>query len=369
MHEWDVFIAHAASDRIAAFELYRALAPHCRVFLDEVSVRLGDVWQTRIPEAQRASRCTVVLVSSRTDDAYYERDEIAAAIELARQDGSAHRVVPIYLDHAAREVVPYGLRLRNGLTVDEVTPLTEVAARLLREVRLTAGSGRARDASSTMTVVYADDSLPMRAGVVALLGVEQDIEVVAECSDLGGLLETVDRLVPDVVMTDLRMPPTRTKEGVLAAEHVREHHPDVAVVLLTQYVDAECARELVARGSERRGYLLKEHVSHPSTLVAALHAVASGGSYIDPSIVDALVNARAAVPSALDRLTDREREVLAEVASGRSNQAIAERLFVSDRAVEKHINNIFSKLALFDSADANRRVQAALLFLAAMRDR
>jgi DNA-binding NarL/FixJ family response regulator len=161
------------------------------------------------------------------------------------------------------------------------------------------------------------------------------------------------------------MPPTRTDEGVVAAKQLRASHPETAVVVLTQYADSECARALVEDGSRGRGYLLKEHVSHPSHLFAAIRAVASGGSYIDPAVVDALVSAKSMRSHALDRLTAREREVLGEVASGWSNHATAQRLYISERAVEKHINSIFAKLNLFEGVDTNRRVQAALLFLAA----
>jgi DNA-binding NarL/FixJ family response regulator len=362
--EWDVFIAHSSADTAIARELFHHLQDRCRVFFDESALRLGDDWHMLISTAQRASRYTVVLVSATTDRSYYEREEIAAAIDLARHDAESHRVVPIYLDGAPDESVPYGLRLKQGIVLDRTTTIESVAARLMTEMKTAGSSGSMARSVTTLRLVLADDSLPMRRGVCALLELEQDIEVVGECESLDDLLATVERAQPDVVITDLRMPPTRTNEGVVAANHMRTTHPEIAVVLLTQYADPESARALVEHGSRGRGYLLKEHVSRPDHLFAAIRAVASGGSYIDPEVVEALVSARSAGSAVLHRLSPREREVLAEVASGLSNQAIGQRLFISERAVEKHINSIFTKLDLFGSADTNRRVQAALLFLA-----
>jgi DNA-binding NarL/FixJ family response regulator len=364
--EWDVFIAHSSMDTAIARELFHHLKDHCRVFFDESNMRLGDDWHVLIPQAQRASRYTVVLVSSSTDRAYYEREEIVAAIDLARRDGETHRVVPVYLEGSPPADVPYGLRLKHGVSLDRVTTIGSVAARLLEELNATPGfePPAPHADAARLRVIFADDSLPMRRGVAALIETEDDVELVADCERLEDLLEAVDALSPDVVITDLRMPPSRTNEGVVAANRLRESHPDTAVVVLTQYADAECARALVEAGSRGRGYLLKEHVSHPSHLFAAIRAVASGGSYIDPTVVDALVRVRSRTSVVLDRLTERELEVLAEVASGRSNHAIGERLYISERAVEKHINSIFAKLDLYGSTDTNRRVQAALLFLA-----
>jgi DNA-binding NarL/FixJ family response regulator len=367
--DWDVFIAHSSADLTVARELYHHLKDSCRVFFDDSNLRLGDDWHDQIPTAQRASRYTVVLVSSSTDRAYYEREEIAAAIDLARRGDDRHRVVPVYVDGPPTESVPYGLRLKHGITLDRTTTIKDVATRLLGEL---SGSSDAattqttdrRDGLGELRVLVADDSLPMRRGVAALLELEDDIKLVAECEGLDDLLLSVDRFEPNVVLTDLRMPPTRTNEGVVAARHLRASNPDVAVVVLTQYADANCARQLIEGGSSRRGYLLKENVSHASHLLTAIRAVASGGSYIDPAVVDALVGAKSQ-QGGLDRLSERERQVLAELASGLSNRAISQRLYIGERAVEKHINSIFMKLDLFDSVDTNRRVQAALLFLSA----
>jgi DNA-binding NarL/FixJ family response regulator len=369
--EWDVFIAHSAADTTIARELFEHLKGRCRVFLDASNMRLGDDWHHSIARAQRESRYTVVLVSSATAQADYEREEIVAAIDLARRDSEAHRVVPVYLDGPPGDSIPYGLRLKQGVVLDRNTTIGTVASRLLAELKPPNGSATGSPgtdggpANRPLRILFADDSLPMRRGVAALLEVEENIELVGEAAELDELLQAVDVLHPDVVLTDLRMPPTRTNEGVVAAKRLRVSHPDTAVVVLTQYADSECARSLVEDGSRGRGYLLKEHVSQTSHLLAAINAVASGGSYIDPDVVDALVSAKSSMSSSLDRLTTREREVLAELASGRSNAAIAQHLYVSERAVEKHINSMFAKLDLFSTADTNRRVQAALLFLAA----
>lgn len=215
-----------------------------------------------------------------------------------------------------------------------------------------------------MRVVVADDHVFVRAGIEALIDGEPGFAVTGSCAGYDELVHLVIADPPDVVLTDIRMPPTKTDEGIRAAVALRETHPDVGVVVLSQYLEASYALELIEAGSRGRGYLLKDNVADPAALFAALRAVADGGSYIDPVVVDAMFAARAAAErSPLGRLTEREGEILAEIASGKSNAAIAAALHIGERAVEKHINSIFTKLDLSGDADAHRRVKAVLLFL------
>jgi len=204
----------------------------------------------------------------------------------------------------------------------------------------------------------------MREGISAVLALDDGVEVVAVCEDFDGLLAAVTVHGPDVVLTDIRMPPSQTDEGIRAANLIRTEHPEVGVVVLSQYVEPEYALQLFADGSAGRAYLLKERVGDLAQLSSALRSVAGGGSVVDPTVVDALIEARTADrPSVLDRLTEREHEVLAEMAKGGSNAAIGEALFISPRSVEKHINSIFMKLDLSPEEDTNRRVRAVLLYL------
>ena len=215
-------------------------------------------------------------------------------------------------------------------------------------------------------VVIADDNLIAREGIQQLLATEDDLEVVASVGDLPELLDAVARERPDVVLTDMRMPPTQSDEGIRFANHMRESHPDVGVIVLSQYEEPGYALTLIELGSDRRGYLLKERIHDRSQLRAAIDAVVRGGAIIDPKLVDALVSGKARLDrSPLSELTPREREVLAEIAQGKSNAAIAESLVLTKRAVEKHINSIFLKLNLGFADDVNKRVKATLLFLAA----
>lgn len=213
-------------------------------------------------------------------------------------------------------------------------------------------------------VVLGEDSFIVREGLRELLEARPDVDVVAACAELDELLAAVHEHEPDVVMTDVRMPPTNSDEGIRAAASLRESHPEVGVVVLSQYSDPGYVLALFESGSDRRAYLLKERVHDLGELTGALEAVAAGGSVIDPKIVDVLVAARAAGGGELAALSSREREVLAEIARGKSNAAIAESMQLSKRAVEKHTHAIFTKLGLANSADVSRRVKAALLFLA-----
>lgn len=214
----------------------------------------------------------------------------------------------------------------------------------------------------TITVTLAEDDLLVREGLVALLSMQPAIELIEACTDLDSLLTSVDSAPPDVVLTDIRMPPTLTDEGIRAASRLRTSHPGVAVIVLSQYDDPAYALTLLGEGSERRGYLLKDRVSESEHLVAAIEAVAEGGSVIDPRVVDALV-ARQAPDSPLKFLTERELQVVSHMAQGKDNAAIAESLFISQRAVEKHNNSIFAKLGLTEAERVDKRVQAVLLFL------
>jgi DNA-binding NarL/FixJ family response regulator len=213
--------------------------------------------------------------------------------------------------------------------------------------------------------VLAEDSYIVRAGLEQVLARASAVEVVATCIDLDALLAAVESEQPDVVVTDIRMPPTDTDEGIRAAGMLREKWPDMGVVVLSQYDDPAYALALLESGSEGRAYLLKERVHDGGQLAAAVEEVSRGGSVIDSKIVESLVRARAgAARSPLAELTTREREVLAEIAQGKSNSAIAESLVLTKRAVEKHINAIFMKLDLARADDVSKRVKATLIFLA-----
>jgi DNA-binding NarL/FixJ family response regulator len=219
-----------------------------------------------------------------------------------------------------------------------------------------------------LKVVLAEDSYLVREGVRRLLENEPDIDLVGVYGDYDSLLEAIDSAQPDVLLTDIRMPPSGTDEGVRAAERLRQVRPTAGVVLLSQYADPAYALAFLEGGTEGRAYLLKERVADLDQLLAAIREVAGGGSVIDPKVVEVLVADRSrATQSPLDRLTPREREVLALLAEGRSNAAVAEGLVLSERAVEKHINSIFAKLGLPETRDAHRRVKAVLLFLADQR--
>lgn len=204
----------------------------------------------------------------------------------------------------------------------------------------------------------------MREGICASIELDDELELVAACGSYDDLLTAVDLHRPDVVLTDIRMPPTQTDEGIRAADHIRTEYPEIGVVVLSQYVEPDYAERLFADGSDGRAYLLKERVGDIAELSAAIRRVAAGGSVLDPSVVDALIDGRSGnVSSVLDRLTEREREVLAEMATGGSNAAIGATLFISARSVEKHIGSIFTKLDLPETDDINRRVRAVLVYL------
>ena len=215
-------------------------------------------------------------------------------------------------------------------------------------------------------VVLAEDHQIIREGLRTVLQADPGIDLVAVAGDYDELVAAVEDHDPDVVLTDIRMPPGMSDEGIRVAEQLRRTRPSVGVVVLSQHDDPDFVMALLSDGSQGRGYLLKERTADPQQLVAALHEVASGGSVIDPKVVEVLVRARLRhEASPLDELTERERDVLAEMATGKDNAAIAAALFLTVRSVEKYINGIFSKLGLSEEPDIHRRVKAVLVFLAA----
>jgi DNA-binding NarL/FixJ family response regulator len=219
----------------------------------------------------------------------------------------------------------------------------------------------------TLRIAVGEDNLLVREGLTRLVSSAPDLEVVASCADYDELVAAVEREHLDVVLTDIRMPPTWTDEGVRLANGLRESHPAAGVVVLSQYADPAYILALFELGSDRRAYLLKERLRDRAALVSAIRSVAASGSAVDPKVVEVLVSARLRdANSPLAELTSREREVLAEIAAGKSNTAIAGSLFLTKRAVEKHINSIFLKFNLGTDADVSRRVKATLLFLAAV---
>jgi DNA-binding NarL/FixJ family response regulator len=213
-------------------------------------------------------------------------------------------------------------------------------------------------------VVFAEDNYLVREGTAALLATSDDVELVGTATTKDELLAAVEEHRPDAVLTDIRMPPTGTNEGIDAAKQIRGTHPEIGVVVLSQFAEEDYAYDLLKDGAGGLGYLLKERVADVAELVRALGEVSRGGSVLDPKVVEALVSAKERMAhSPLGQLTDREREVLGEMAQGRNNAAIAKSLFLTERAVEKHINSLFHKLDLTEEPDVHRRVMAVLAFL------
>jgi DNA-binding NarL/FixJ family response regulator len=217
----------------------------------------------------------------------------------------------------------------------------------------------------SIRVILGEDSYLAREGIERVLERTDGVELLGSYGDLEGLSAAVERDRPDVVLTDIRMPPTNTDEGIRLAKSLRETHPEIGVVVISQHANAGYAAELLEDGSGRRAYLLKERVTNAVDLGDALRSVADGGSVIDPLVVESLVRTQQVrAESRLDQLTPRELEILGLIAQGKSNAAIADSLVLTKRAVEHHINAIFTKLDLGAAGDVSRRVQAALLYLA-----
>lgn len=217
-----------------------------------------------------------------------------------------------------------------------------------------------------MRVVIADDEMLIREGVRQSLAACADIEVVAVCSDGDELLVAIEEHEFDVLVTDIRMPPTRTDEGIRAAHMVRERRPGAGVVVLSQYAEPAYAAALLSGGSAGRAYMLKERVASPEDLSNVVRAVAAGGSFVEPAVVEAFVkDAAPGDEDPLHALTAREIEVLSELALGKTNAAVARSLFIEEKSVEKHIGRIFAKLELGDESETHRRVVAVRLYLSA----
>jgi len=213
-------------------------------------------------------------------------------------------------------------------------------------------------------VVFGEDSYLVRQGVVRVLELEPDIELAAVCVDMPSLNQAIDAEKPDVVLTDIRMPPTNLDEGIQVADRVRQISPGTGVVVLSQFAAPEYALALLEQGAEGRAYLLKDRIGDAVGLAGAIREVARGGSVIDPRVVETLVTGRTRTASPLDELTPRELEALEGMAQGKNNAAIADSLVITERSVEKLIHSIFQKLGLSWQPDVNRRVKAVLLYLA-----
>jgi DNA-binding NarL/FixJ family response regulator len=211
-------------------------------------------------------------------------------------------------------------------------------------------------------VVIADDSVLLREGLARVL-TEAGFDVVGQAGDGEELLAQVDAQHPDVAIVDIRMPPTHTDEGLRAARELRIRHPGIGVLVLSQYVRPSYALELLEGGADGVGYLLKDRVSDVDDLAESVRRVGEGGSVLDPSVVSQLVDRHRSGDDPVGRLTQREQEVLALMAEGRSNKAIAEKLFITEHTIEKHVQNILAKLDIFESAEDHRRVLAVLTFL------
>ena len=247
---------------------------------------------------------------------------------------------------------------------------THIGSRAAVEGNVGDASGRAATSGPIRVVVVADDSYLIRESLRHAFAAGERAQVVGMCADRESLEAAVEARRPDVVLTDIRMPPSGRDDSIEAAARLRETHPDVGVVVLSQYAEPAYAMQLLADGTSGRAYLLKERLSDREELLRAVEAVASGGSVIDPRIVELLIDARArAESSPLAELTPRELELLALIAAGKSNPAIADELVLTKRAVEKHVNSIFAKLGLPDAQYVSRRVKAALIFLSAQERR
>jgi DNA-binding NarL/FixJ family response regulator/class 3 adenylate cyclase len=343
----------AAGAVSAAVEAQRSLAAHpwpdgaafrVRMGLHtcEPSVASGSYYGLDVHTVSRISDAAhggQVLVSERT------RTEAKAA-NVDFRDLGEHRLRGLPETERVFQVVAPGLRL-------EFPPLRVDGSEAVNE-----GSG---EAGASLRVVLAEDSVLLREGIARLLE-DAGLEVVGQAGTADELLLKVRSYSPDVAIVDIRMPPTHTDEGLRAAREIREKHAGTGVLVLSQYVETAYALELLGENAEGVGYLLKDRISDVDEFVGAVKRVAEGGSALDPTVVSQLVGRRRG-SDPLAELTGREREVLELMAEGRSNQAVAERLVVTERAVEKHVTSIFSKLRLPASPDDHRRVLAVLAYL------
>lgn len=214
-----------------------------------------------------------------------------------------------------------------------------------------------------ITVTLAEDSVVFRRGLEVLLALDDGLKIIDLCGDLDELLTSVRAEQPNVVLTDIRMPPTNNREGIEAAETIGDEFPTIGVIVLSQYVDPSLALAVLGDGTRRRGYILKENLQDAEQLCTAIRAVAGGGSYIDPDVLNELVEGRTNGNSGIGRLSVRELEVLKWMAHGLNNQAISETLFIGERTVEKHIGAIYAKLDLSAEEDTHKRVKAVLYYL------
>ena len=224
--------------------------------------------------------------------------------------------------------------------------------------------GRRAHLQEPIGVVVAEDSFVIRDFLTSALSAAPEVELLAVCTNGKELRTAIERWHPEVVVTDIRMPPSQEGEGIRIAAELRDSHPEIGVIVLSQYAEPAYALTLLEGSSERRAYLLKDRIRNRRELITAIQTVKAGGAVVDPLIVDLLIEAKARIAeSPLSQLTARERELLGEIATGKSNSAIADSLFLTKRAVEKHVNSIFSKLGLRDSQDVSRRVKATLIYL------
>jgi len=219
------------------------------------------------------------------------------------------------------------------------------------------------EATGVVRTVIAEDVLLVREGIQRILGGFDDIEIVAAVGDLPSLMAAAAEHRPDVVVTDIRMPPDFSDEGIQAATRLRSEAPDTGVIVLSQYAQPEYALRLLEQGSRRRAYLLKERIADPDQLAGAIREVAAGGSVVDPRVVEQLVAGARRAADPMSTLTPRERDVLAQIAQGKSNAGVASALYLTERAVEKHINSLFAKLGLSAEPEVHRRVTAVLMYL------
>jgi DNA-binding NarL/FixJ family response regulator/class 3 adenylate cyclase len=337
---------------------------------------LGDGHLLAFPSARAALRCGIdvqralpldsapdlrVRMGMHTGEPAVREDDLhGRTVVKASRIADLARGGEILVSSVVRELVDADEDLGEELWFEEVR---EVELRGLRGRHLVMAARWDELAGRTLRVVIADDSALVRDGVAAVLR-ECGVHVAAICGDADSLYREVERHRPDVALVDIRMPPTGTNEGLVAAEHIGRHHPEVAVLVLSQYVEFSYAMRLVEHGEARRGYLLKDRVSEMETLLDAIRRVAHGGTVVDPAIVEELVS-RTAVAGPLATLTDREREILGLVAEGFSDIAIAERLAAAPEDVDTEVERIFLKLGLPDEDASDRRVAAVLAYLRA----